>query len=163
LARRGPVGHRARGGAARAGDGKRLPRRCAALAPEPPRRGVNARGKLGGPRAAGRRLRRSLPSHPDLGGAAVRARRHHLGAGALLRARLTMHPFDLPSEPRIAVLSWPTRILLGAGALKRLAEEVKQLGMERPLLVTDKGVVSAGLAERVIDVLGSAGLVHVLF
>jgi len=72
-------------------------------------------------------------------------------------------PFDLPSEARIAVLSWPTRILLGAGALKRLAEEVKRLGLERPLLVTDRGVVQAGLAERVIDVLSGAGVVHVLF
>ena len=28
--------------------------------------------------------------------------------------------FDLPDSPRITVLSWPTRIVLGAGALKQL-------------------------------------------
>src|SRR5262249_2806887 len=74
-----------------------------------------------------------------------------------------LRPFDLPSEPRITVLSWPTRIVLGAGALKRLPVEVQRLGITRPLLVTDRGVVQAGLAERVIDVLSSAGIVHVLF
>ncbi len=73
------------------------------------------------------------------------------------------HPFDLPAQPRITVLSWPTRIVLGPGALNRLPEEVERLGMRRPLLVTDAGVVKAGLADRVISVLGEAGLVHVLF
>jgi alcohol dehydrogenase class IV len=73
------------------------------------------------------------------------------------------HPFDLPAQPRITVLSWPTRIVLGPGALNRLPEEVERLGMRRPLLVTDVGVVKAGLADRVISVLGEAGLVHVLF
>jgi len=73
------------------------------------------------------------------------------------------HPFDLPAQPRITVLSWPTRIVLGPGALNRLPEEVERLGMRRPLLITDAGVVKAGLADRVISVLGEAGLVHVLF
>jgi alcohol dehydrogenase class IV len=73
------------------------------------------------------------------------------------------HPFDLPAQARITVLSWPTRIVLGPGALNRLPEEVERLGMRRPLLVTDVGVVKAGLADRVIGVLGEAGLVHVLF
>jgi 4-hydroxybutyrate dehydrogenase len=73
------------------------------------------------------------------------------------------HPFDLPAQARITVLSWPTRIVLGPGALNRLPEEVERLGMRRPLLVTDVGVVKAGLADRLIGVLGEAGLVHVLF
>jgi len=71
--------------------------------------------------------------------------------------------FDLPAAPRITVLSWPTRVVLGAGALRRLPEEVRRLGLHRPLLVTDAGVVKAGIVDRVISILGEAGLVHVLF
>jgi len=71
--------------------------------------------------------------------------------------------FDLPTPPRVTVLSWPTRILLGPGAVKRLPDEVQRLGLTRPLLVTDAGVVKAGLADRVMTVLGEAGIVHVLF
>jgi choline dehydrogenase len=41
----------------------------------------------------------------------------------------------------------PTRIVHGAGAIARLGELVSELGVTRPLLVTDKGVVSAGLAD----------------
>jgi choline dehydrogenase len=41
----------------------------------------------------------------------------------------------------------PTRMVHGAGAIARLGELVTQLGVTRPLLVTDKGVVAAGLAD----------------
>src|SRR6516225_9602 len=71
--------------------------------------------------------------------------------------------FDLPDSPRVALLSWPTRIVLGPGALKRLPDEVGRLGLQRPLLVTDAGVMKAGLGDRVLAVLGEAGIVHILF
>src|SRR5215831_8884651 len=71
--------------------------------------------------------------------------------------------FDLPPGPRITVLSWPTRVVLGAGAIQRLPDEVQRLGLTRPLLVTDVGVVKAGLADRVMAVLGEANIIHVLF
>jgi len=41
----------------------------------------------------------------------------------------------------------PTRIVHGPGAIARLGELLRELGVERPFLVTDKGVVAAGLAE----------------
>jgi choline dehydrogenase len=41
----------------------------------------------------------------------------------------------------------PTRIVHGAGAIARAGELVAELGVTRPLLVTDKGVVAAGLAD----------------
>jgi choline dehydrogenase len=41
----------------------------------------------------------------------------------------------------------PTRIVHGAGAIARVGELVRELGVTRPLLVTDKGVVAAGLAD----------------
>ena len=69
-----------------------------------------------------------------------------------------MKPFDMPNEPRITELSWPTKIVLGAGALKRLPAQVARLNMKRPLVVTDAGVVKAGLAQRLYDVLKGAGV-----
>ncbi len=69
-----------------------------------------------------------------------------------------MKPFDLPTEPRVTEMAWPTRIVFGAGALLRLPAQAQRLGIQRPLLVTDAGVVKAGLAARVVDVLKTAGL-----
>jgi len=52
----------------------------------------------------------------------------------------------------------PTRIVHGAGAIARLGELVKELGVTRPLLVTDKGVAAAGLAELALERLDEAVL-----
>ncbi|TMK34432.1 MAG: iron-containing alcohol dehydrogenase [Actinobacteria bacterium] len=41
----------------------------------------------------------------------------------------------------------PTRIVHGPGAIARLGQLLAELGVERPFLVTDRGVVDAGLAE----------------
>lgn len=74
-----------------------------------------------------------------------------------------MRPFDLPSEPRLTEMSYPTRVVLGAGALQRLPEEVERLKMKRPLVVTDAGVVKAGLAQRLFSVLDAAKLSYDVF
>jgi 4-hydroxybutyrate dehydrogenase len=71
--------------------------------------------------------------------------------------------FDLPAAPAVAVMSWPTRVLLGPGALSRLGDEVRRLGMKRPLVVTDRGVVRAGIAERIHARLSEAGLLSARF
>jgi 4-hydroxybutyrate dehydrogenase len=71
--------------------------------------------------------------------------------------------FDLPATPAIAVMSWPTRVVLGPGALSRLGDEVRRLGMLRPLVVTDRGVVKAGIADRVHARLTEAGLAFARF
>jgi choline dehydrogenase len=42
----------------------------------------------------------------------------------------------------------PTRLVHGPGSLARLPETLRELGITRPLLVTDPGVVAAGIAER---------------
>jgi choline dehydrogenase len=52
----------------------------------------------------------------------------------------------------------PTRIVHGPGAVSRLGELVGDLGIERPFLVTDRGVVGAGLAERALEHLDGAEL-----
>ncbi len=74
-----------------------------------------------------------------------------------------MKPFDMPNEPRITEMSWPTKVVFGAGALQRLPAQVSRLGMKHPLVVTDAGVVKAGLAQRVYDVLKAAGVAYARF
>src|SRR6478672_7943884 len=71
--------------------------------------------------------------------------------------------FDMPTEPRITEMSWPTKIVLGPGAVQRLPAQVKRLNMKRPLIVSDQGVVKAGLVQKVIDVLKQADIAYELF
>jgi alcohol dehydrogenase class IV len=66
--------------------------------------------------------------------------------------------FDMPATLGITEMSWPTRIVLGPGALARLPAQLARLGIKHPLVVTDPGVVKAGLAARVHDLLLQAGL-----
>lgn len=54
-----------------------------------------------------------------------------------------------------AILQLP-RTLFSPGAVSRLPEELRMLGIWRPLVVTDRGVVGAGLAEKLVAALGSA-------
>ncbi len=61
------------------------------------------------------------------------------------------------------MFAFPTRIVFGTGALRELGNETKRLGMKRPLLVTDRGVVECGLAERVTAEAKRAGLSLTLF
>ena len=53
------------------------------------------------------------------------------------------------------------RTLFAAGAISALATELRALGVRRPLLVTDKGLVSAGLAERAVRAYGDAASLQV--
>ena len=57
----------------------------------------------------------------------------------------------------------PTRILFGVNLVESLAEEVKVLGIQRLLLVTDKGIVNAGLLERVIHALDASAIDYTIF
>ena len=70
---------------------------------------------------------------------------------------------DMPSEPRITEMAWPTKIVFGVGALQRLPAQVARLGMKKPLVVTDAGVVKAGLAQKVYDVLRGADIAYGVF
>jgi 4-hydroxybutyrate dehydrogenase len=69
-----------------------------------------------------------------------------------------MIPFDLPADLPVVELAWPTRVVLGPGALARLPAELARLGVSRPLVVTDAGVVKAGIAARLHRVLEEAGI-----
>jgi alcohol dehydrogenase class IV len=64
---------------------------------------------------------------------------------------------------QLASWSYPTRILFGAGAAAETGNEVKRLGGKRALIVTDKGVIGAGLVAPVEQALASAGLDMTVF
>ena len=48
----------------------------------------------------------------------------------------------------LATFCFPTTILFGAGALKRLPGELERLGIRKPLLVTDSGLVRTPVFQR---------------
>ena len=54
----------------------------------------------------------------------------------------------------------PTRVVHGPGSRTQLADFLSE---EKPLLVTDKGLVSAGVVDSVLDVLTRAGIDFVLY
>ena len=53
----------------------------------------------------------------------------------------------------MALITFLTKIQFDFGALSLLSQELAQLGVRRPLVVTDKGCVAAGLLDRVRGVL----------
>ncbi len=57
----------------------------------------------------------------------------------------------------------PTVVKHALGAIRALPDEVRALGVRRPLLITDKGLVRAGLAGEVEAILRAAGIDHVCF
>ena len=61
------------------------------------------------------------------------------------------------------VFNTAPRIVSGAGSSLELAQQCLMLGVTRPLLVTDPGLVAIGLVEPVISALASAGMPPVLF
>jgi choline dehydrogenase len=56
----------------------------------------------------------------------------------------------------VRAVSVPTRLVHGPGAVASLADERGALGLSRPMLVTDPGVVAAGLVDRVLPYLDGA-------
>lgn len=56
----------------------------------------------------------------------------------------------------MALITYLTRIQFDFGALALLPEELKLIGMTRPLVVTDRGIAAAGLLERVTGTLPKA-------
>ena len=69
----------------------------------------------------------------------------------------------MTTAQKVVIWSFPTRILFGVGSAARTGEEAKRLGASRALIVTDKGVVKAGLSEPVERSLREAGVEPVVF
>jgi 4-hydroxybutyrate dehydrogenase len=68
------------------------------------------------------------------------------------------HP-DRPVGPSPAIFTFPTRILFGPGVRASLASELSRLGVARPMIVTDPGLLATGLVAEVIAPLGKAAVV----
>ncbi len=56
------------------------------------------------------------------------------------------------------IWNYPTRVRFGIGEAQNTGNEAKTLGANRVLVVTDRGVVAAGLAQRITDALTQVGL-----
>ena len=57
----------------------------------------------------------------------------------------------------------PTRIIYGEGSIKKLPDEIRKMKNKKPLLVTDKGLIAAGIAGKITDVLEDAGIEYAVF
>ena len=55
------------------------------------------------------------------------------------------------------------KIVFGAGSLAQLGELVVSVGGKRPLVITDKGIVAAGIADKTNAALKNCGVEGVLF
>lgn len=53
----------------------------------------------------------------------------------------------------MAIISYLTTVRFDFGAIQHLPEEMAAVGMTRPLLITDKGVRAAGIADRILALL----------
>ncbi|KPH08895.1 iron-containing alcohol dehydrogenase [Rhizobium acidisoli] len=59
--------------------------------------------------------------------------------------------------------SYPTSVKLGRGRIKELADACKSLGINKPLLVTDRGLASMAITKNALDILEDAGLGRAIF
>lgn len=57
----------------------------------------------------------------------------------------------------------PNKVILGKGAAQQAGSEVKTLGGKKVLIVTDPGVVQAGLVQVILDALKSQGIKYEVF
>ncbi|MFW2368602.1 MAG: iron-containing alcohol dehydrogenase [Desulforhopalus sp.] len=57
----------------------------------------------------------------------------------------------------------PSVTLIGIGAAKEIPAKIKALGGSKPLIVTDKGITSAGITKEVTDLLDAAEMSYVVF
>jgi len=57
----------------------------------------------------------------------------------------------------------PSKTIIGVGAAEKVPAMIKGLGVQKPLIVTDKGLVQTGLAKHVTDKLDAAGITYSIF
>lgn len=63
----------------------------------------------------------------------------------------------------ITAFQMANMIFTGAGALEKLPETIKTQGLKKPLIVTDIGIVKAGLCKKVEQILEDSGIPYALY
>jgi len=63
----------------------------------------------------------------------------------------------------MAIWAFPTRIVFGVGVVRAVGDEARAARITRALVVTDPGVLQAGLCEPVLESLGAAGIRAAIF
>jgi 4-hydroxybutyrate dehydrogenase len=58
---------------------------------------------------------------------------------------------------KLTRFSFPTSIWFGPGAIRELTARCRELGVERPLIVTDPGLLTTGAFQALVGALGGAG------
>ena len=53
---------------------------------------------------------------------------------------------------------WPAVTLIGPGCVKEIGGDIKDLGLEKALVVTDKVLIEIGVVKKVTDVLDESGI-----
>jgi alcohol dehydrogenase class IV len=62
-----------------------------------------------------------------------------------------VNEFTFGEEQRMAYIYYLTHIHLGYDTLSQLPSECARIGIKRPLLISDKGVVATGIVQRALD------------
>lgn len=57
----------------------------------------------------------------------------------------------------------PTRIKYGYGIVSKISEEIKATGYSRPMIITDKGLIKAGIIDKVTKALKDSGIEYSIF
>ena len=57
----------------------------------------------------------------------------------------------------------PTQIKFGEGVVAEIGEEIKARGLKKPMLVTDKGIIQVGIADKIKGYIEEAGFECMLF
>jgi 4-hydroxybutyrate dehydrogenase len=63
----------------------------------------------------------------------------------------------------LSSFNFPTRILFGCGAVRRLPEVLKEAGIRKPLIVTDPGVRATSVFDAVVSALDGAAVPHAVY
>ncbi|SHI21667.1 Alcohol dehydrogenase, class IV [Sporobacter termitidis DSM 10068] len=62
-----------------------------------------------------------------------------------------------------SIFSSPNPLLFGAGTSRLVGEKLKEFGCKKVLVVFDKGIKSSGVADRIINIIGGAGIETVTY
>lgn len=57
----------------------------------------------------------------------------------------------------------PTRIRFGEGISSELATEIRKMGHSRPMILTDKGLIDAGIVSKITKSLKESGIEYIIF